>query len=276
MVAGHPLPVGPRDMTAALHQLRVLIGVGQRHPARSVPPCPALLCPAPALQQGSPRPGDLPACPLPLLPPPQPLCSSPVRGPAAGVQGAGRGSRSREAQPGHSGVMVLTPNNRTAPSFPSHRPLPCCPPCTVCCPPRPLFPAPSPLRPGQALAPAQGSGLSERPVPPQSCGSCAALWLGCVRAGIPRGRAAEVAHPERRPHRRCAPCLQAGPARAQLAAPPPGSPALRGPCPGSRGAAGGVRWELPSPRCAGCGLCSRPQHPAPSPRPCCGGVIAGG
>lgn len=46
--------VGSKDMTVALHQLPLLTGKGQHHCVCCVYHCPALLCPAPALQQSLP------------------------------------------------------------------------------------------------------------------------------------------------------------------------------------------------------------------------------
>lgn len=169
MQVGRPLPTGPGDRMAALHQLPSLIWTSRHHPACCTSPCPALLCPAPAPQQGVP-PGNPPTaalCPQPLLPPAQPLCSFP----AWGLRGTPRAGSHGLA------MMVLTPNNRTAPSFPSHRPLQHC-----------LLPSPSPSSPSSPLLPAMPSLLPGQAgaSPHTSPGNC--VSLSCLVAWLRLGR----------------------------------------------------------------------------------------
>lgn len=102
--------------------------------------------------------------------------------------------------------MVLTPNNRTSPSFTLHRSLQCfCP--HFCLLPSPL---PSPSSPSSAppcLPPAPawagsvshhaGPGAERALLPQESCMSSAAPSLTGAPAGLPGGcAAARLAHPE--------------------------------------------------------------------------------
>ena len=190
---------------AALCQLPLLIGMGQRHPACCVSPCPALLCPAPAPHWGVP-PGDPTAAlrPQPLLPPAQPLRPFPAWEPQPGWEVLRGTPLSRQPQPGHDGAypkqrdlpvlhLASPPSHaaccphpapsqlgashhtgRGADRAPSAPPSPCCPPVLPPC----VVPCPTPAEgrgaaPGSAARGLRGWAVGARGLPGAGKGSCA-------------------------------------------------------------------------------------------------------